>query len=241
MVAIQPTCVRMTGRRIQWGEGVARQGWLLAVLMLSALGCVDGCDKGACRDYGIEPKFDSSDRPPSAAVLGRATWTMLHTTAAYLPETLEPQDAASFKDLVESVVNLYPGDGHRLIRAILDDPIFRTEFDLTGTAEHAQLVIWKLHNAVNAAVWPNRWPFPARMSLKPALFDVAGGLGQGQMHLDAMPAYLRKQVLEDLKDRWVLAGGLEEAPMAARDAKDLPPDRTMLGRAYWTYIHTITM
>ena len=82
-------------------------------------------------EYGVEPKFDSSDRPSSAAVLGRATWTMLHTTAAYLPDKLKPEEAAGFKDLVSSVVNLYPGDEARLIQSTIDDPIFRSEFDET--------------------------------------------------------------------------------------------------------------
>jgi hypothetical protein len=73
--------------------------------------------------------LDSSDRPHSAAVLGRATWTMLHTTAAYLPDELKPEEAAGFQDLVSSVVNLYPGDGACLIHSIIDDPDFRSEFD----------------------------------------------------------------------------------------------------------------
>ena len=60
------------------------------------------------QDYGAEPKFDASDR--------RATWTMLHTTAAYLPEKLQPEEAAGFRDLVSSAVNLYPGDGGRRIQ-----------------------------------------------------------------------------------------------------------------------------
>jgi hypothetical protein len=100
----------------------------------------------------VEPKFDSSDRPHSAAVLGRATWTMLYTMAAYLPDKLKPEEDAGFKDLVSSVVNLYPCDGARLIQSIIDDPLFRSEFDETDTAEHTQLVIWKLHNVVSAAV-----------------------------------------------------------------------------------------
>jgi hypothetical protein len=166
---------------------------------------------------------------------------MLHTTAAYLPDKLKPEEAAGFKDLVSSVVNLYPGDGARLIQTIIDDPVFRTEFDMTDTAEHAQLVIWKLHNAVNAEVWPHRWPFPPMMALSTDYFDLAGGLGTGQLHLNAIPPSMKKNVLAALKKRWVLAGGLEEAPMPARDAKNLPPDRTMLGRAFWTYIHTVTM
>ncbi len=35
----------------------------------------------------------------------------------------------------------------------------------------------------------------------------------------------------------VLAGGLEELERPEGDARDLPPDRTMLGRSFWTYIH----
>jgi FAD-linked sulfhydryl oxidase len=115
-------------------------------------------------------EFDSSDRPTSAAVLGRATWTMLHTTAAYLPDKFKPEEAAGLKDLVSSVVNLYPGDWARLVQSIIDDPIFRSEFDETDTAEHAQLVICKLHNAVSAAVWPHRWPLPEFLGFQTDLF-----------------------------------------------------------------------
>jgi hypothetical protein len=41
---------------------------------------------------------------------------MLHTTAAYLPEKLQPEEAAGFRNLVSSAVNLYPGDGGRRIQ-----------------------------------------------------------------------------------------------------------------------------
>ena len=98
---------------------------------------------------------------------------MLHTTAAYLPDKLKPEEAAGFKDLVSSVVNLYPGDGARLIQTIIDDPVFRTEFDLTDSAEHAQLVIWKLHNAVNVAVWPHRCAYDKFSQADAGLFDHA--------------------------------------------------------------------
>ena len=98
---------------------------------------------------------------------------MLHTTAAYLPDKLKPEEAAGFKDLVSSVVNLYPGDGARLIQTIIDDPVFRTEFDLTDSAEHAQLVIWKLHNAVNVAVWPHRYAYYTFFQADAGLFGHA--------------------------------------------------------------------
>eukprot|EP00960_Hanusia_phi_P026810 746476-Hanusia_phi.AAC.3 len=35
-----------------------------------------------------------------------------------------------------------------------------------------------------------------------------------------------------------MADGLVVDPLEQRDARDLPPDRTMLGRAFWTYMHT---
>ena len=75
----------------------------------------------------------------------------------------------------------------------------------------------------------------------PKLFDLAEGLGKKQMYLANMPPFLRKIVLKELKKRWVLDEGLVESPLATRDAHNLPPDRTMLGRAFWTYIHTVTM
>ena len=55
-----------------------------------------------------------------------------------------PEEAAGLKDLVSFAVNLYPGDGGRRIQTIFDDPVFRDKFDMTETAEHAQLVVWKL-------------------------------------------------------------------------------------------------
>jgi hypothetical protein len=54
-----------------------------------------------------------------------------------------PEEAAGLKDLVSFAVNLYPGDG-RLIQTIFDDQVFRDEFDMTDTVEHAQLVVRKL-------------------------------------------------------------------------------------------------
>jgi len=41
--------------------------------------------------------FDSSSRPPSKDVLGRATWTVLHTTAAYLPDELKADEIVAFQ------------------------------------------------------------------------------------------------------------------------------------------------
>jgi hypothetical protein len=48
-------------------------------------------------------------------------------------------------------------------------------------------------------------------------------------------------IVEAINARWVLSGGLEVNPWLRRDLKDLPPDRTMLGRAYWTMLHAFSV
>ncbi len=50
---------------------------MVAACLAACLVEVYGCGKGVCQDYGTEPRFDSSSRPPSKSVLGRATWTVL--------------------------------------------------------------------------------------------------------------------------------------------------------------------
>jgi hypothetical protein len=61
-----------------WFRGDVGRRWLaVAVYMVACLVEVYGCGKGVCQDYGTEPRFDSSSRPPSKSVLGRATWTVL--------------------------------------------------------------------------------------------------------------------------------------------------------------------
>ena len=58
----------------------------------------------------IEHKLSSAGLlcPPDARELGRATWTFLHTTAAYLPERLSSQQAKHAASLLEAVAALYP-------------------------------------------------------------------------------------------------------------------------------------
>jgi hypothetical protein len=40
---------------------------------------------------------------------------------------------------------------------------------------------------------------------------------------------------------FIFQGGLEVMPWSKRDLKNLPPDRTMLGRAYWTMLHSFSV
>jgi FAD-linked sulfhydryl oxidase len=46
--------------------------------------------------------------PPDVEQLGRATWTFLHTTAAYYPERPTPAQRANMLSLIRSLPMLYP-------------------------------------------------------------------------------------------------------------------------------------
>ena len=48
------------------------------------------------------------DCPPDVEVLGRATWTFLHTTAAYYPERPTARQRAHILSLIHSLPVLYP-------------------------------------------------------------------------------------------------------------------------------------
>ncbi|KAJ3527858.1 hypothetical protein NM688_g8070 [Phlebia brevispora] len=46
--------------------------------------------------------------PPDVEQLGRATWTFLHTTAAYYPENPSPNQRSNMLSLLQSLPVLYP-------------------------------------------------------------------------------------------------------------------------------------
>lgn len=51
---------------------------------------------------------DRSSCPPDKDALGRATWTFLHTTAAYYPTNPSPQHQSHMRGLLSSIPQLYP-------------------------------------------------------------------------------------------------------------------------------------
>ncbi|WWD18518.1 hypothetical protein CI109_102971 [Kwoniella shandongensis] len=51
---------------------------------------------------------DRSNCPPDTALLGRSTWTFLHTTAAYYPLQAPPQAQSNMINLLSSLSLLYP-------------------------------------------------------------------------------------------------------------------------------------
>lgn len=50
----------------------------------------------------------SANCPPDVEQLGRATWTFLHTTAAYYPDKPSPTQRASMLGLLHALPSLYP-------------------------------------------------------------------------------------------------------------------------------------
>ncbi|KAG0282161.1 hypothetical protein BGZ98_006890, partial [Dissophora globulifera] len=46
--------------------------------------------------------------PPDKEILGRATWTFLHTMAAYYPDKPSPMEQSTMKSLLSSFSQFYP-------------------------------------------------------------------------------------------------------------------------------------
>lgn len=115
----------------------------MCLTRLRATGRTEGCGEGICHDYGDEPRFDESERPPNAVVLGRATWTVMHTTAAYLPDELTPVEAKAFRTLMHSMPMHYPGKGRALISKVFTDETIQKELGSVETKEQAMLFTWK--------------------------------------------------------------------------------------------------
>ena len=119
---------------------------------------------------------------------------VLHTTAAYLPDDLTAAQATAFTDLVRAMPLLYPGDGGKLMGQILADTLVQSELDAVASPEDAQLLVWKLHNAVAAEASPARSPFPhqlaAKMKLSTADFRVVTR-GPEQLMLGALTGRAR--------------------------------------------------
>ncbi|KAF8586470.1 hypothetical protein K439DRAFT_954478 [Ramaria rubella] len=83
--------------------------------------------------------------PPDVEQLGRATWTFLHTTAAYYPERPNPLQMRHMRSLLASLPTLYPC-GH--CASHLGESIKENPPDVTGRVGLSRWLCAR-HNEVN--------------------------------------------------------------------------------------------
>lgn len=84
--------------------------------------------------------------PPDAQELGRATWTFLHTTAAYLPTgLLHAEQREKFRGLLSAVAAFYP------CRNCAEHMATYLETNPPDLATRSTISIWlcKFHNEIN--------------------------------------------------------------------------------------------
>jgi FAD-linked sulfhydryl oxidase len=83
--------------------------------------------------------------PPDKEALGRATWTLLHTIAAYYPETPNRQDEVRIRDFINTLSHIYPC-GH--CASHFREEMIRTP-PITSSRETLSLWMCSMHNKIN--------------------------------------------------------------------------------------------
>jgi len=98
------------------------------------------------------------------------------------------------------------------------------------------------HNAVTATIKPTDEMYPQSLGIKKAMFDLVNQPQGKHFLLSKVNPSIKKQIVDALTTRWKAKGGeLTNQHWTKRDMLNLPPDRTMLGRAFWTYLHTLSV
>ena len=84
---------------------------------------LDDCDRPACADVvamfqkakesqqlakTAEQKPEAASCPPGSAALGRSSWTLLHSMAAWYPDHPSEDDRRRMKDMVSALAAFYP-------------------------------------------------------------------------------------------------------------------------------------
>lgn len=91
------------------------------------------------------PPTRPADCPPDVETLGRATWTFLHTTAAYYPVHPTPAQQQSMRGLIRGLTDFYPCS---YCRKDFADKVRLTEPDVRGR-EGLSRWMCERHNEVN--------------------------------------------------------------------------------------------
>lgn len=88
----------------QGGAARAIASATATALAASSAGLREGCDN----DDDGRRRRRAATCPPDVESLGRATWTFLHTTAAYYPDAPTPTQRAHMLQLLHALPQLYP-------------------------------------------------------------------------------------------------------------------------------------
>ena len=93
----------------------------------------------------VKPQKEALECPVDRDELGRSTWNLLHTTAAYYPEAPETRDQESATGMIRGLAAHYPCDhcAEDFRQKIVDDP--------PSLGSRAQFMLWvcRQHNYVN--------------------------------------------------------------------------------------------
>lgn len=83
--------------------------------------------------------------PPDSAVLGRATWTLLHTMSAYYPQNPSPSQQADMHGFLSALARFYP------CQHCASHMRYQMEVDPPQATSRSALAAWlcRLHNEVN--------------------------------------------------------------------------------------------
>ena len=78
--------------------------------------------------------------------------------------------------------------------------------------------------------------------MKSSLFNVVNEPSGTHFLIASVNPNIKKQIIDACTTRWKAKGGeLVNQHWRKRDLLNLPPDRTMLGRSFWTYMHTLSV
>ena len=70
--------------------------------------CTDFSNLRKSNFAGLEKPKEEQECPPDSGELGRATWTFLHTMAAYYPETPTQEDKLEMNQMIKGLSKFYP-------------------------------------------------------------------------------------------------------------------------------------
>ncbi|KAI9482672.1 MAG: ERV/ALR sulfhydryl oxidase domain-containing protein [Benjaminiella poitrasii] len=70
-----------------------------------------------------DERWIAENCPADVITLGRAAWTLLHTTAAYYPDRPAPSQMESMRSFMNSFIDNYPCFSEEFKRYMNEDPI----------------------------------------------------------------------------------------------------------------------